>query len=92
MAKEGLALSAFGAFIVAWGNYLRWWTFCYLVVWAWFIVRDLSLGFHSVREGPPGLGRIRFSSRRMREADHTSRSVQLWLPRPDSCSLRIFIV
>src|SRR4029453_13401149 len=36
MAKQGLALSAFGTMVSAWGKYFRWWSFCYLLVWAWF--------------------------------------------------------
>jgi len=40
-AKEGLALSAFGTFVSGWGKYLGWWSFSYLLVWAWFAVRDI---------------------------------------------------
>ncbi len=39
-AKRGLALSAFGTIIWGWGNYLRWWSFVVLLVWALFAVRD----------------------------------------------------
>lgn len=40
-AKQGLALSAFGTFVSAWGKYLGWWSFSYLLVWAWFVFRDI---------------------------------------------------
>ncbi len=39
-AKMELALSAFGTIIWGWGNYLRWWSFGYLLVWAFFAARD----------------------------------------------------
>jgi hypothetical protein len=38
--KLGLALSAFGTVIWGWGEYLRWWSFSYVVVWALFALRD----------------------------------------------------
>lgn len=38
--KLGLALSAFGTIIWGWGQYLGWWSFSYLVVWALFAIRD----------------------------------------------------
>jgi len=39
-AKLGLALSAFGTIIWGWGQYLGWWSFTYLLVWALFAARD----------------------------------------------------
>lgn len=39
-AKLGLALSAFGTIIWGWGQYLGWWSFSYLVVWAAFAAWD----------------------------------------------------
>lgn len=39
--KLGLALSAFGTVIWGWGQYLRWWSFGYLAVWALFVIRDV---------------------------------------------------
>ena len=39
-AKLGLAISAFGMTISAWGRYLGWWSFGYLVVWAVIAARD----------------------------------------------------
>jgi hypothetical protein len=38
--KLGLALSAFGTVVWGWGEYLRWWSFSYVVVWALFALRD----------------------------------------------------
>lgn len=40
-AKMGLALSAFGTIVWGWGKYLGWWSFSYLLVWAWFAFRDI---------------------------------------------------
>jgi len=40
-AKTGLALSAFGTIVWGWGRYLGWWSFTYLLVWAWFAFRDI---------------------------------------------------
>jgi hypothetical protein len=40
-AKMGLALSAFGTIVWGWGEYLGWWSFSYLLVWAWFAFRDI---------------------------------------------------
>jgi hypothetical protein len=39
--KMGLALSAFGTIVWGWGEYLGWWSFSYLLVWAWFAFRDI---------------------------------------------------
>jgi hypothetical protein len=39
-AKLGLALSGFGTLIWGWGTYLGWWSFGYLMVWAFFVFRD----------------------------------------------------
>jgi hypothetical protein len=40
-AKLGLALSGFGTIIWGWGAYFGWWTFSYLLVWAFFVLRDV---------------------------------------------------
>lgn len=40
--KLGLALSGFGMVIWGWGKYLGWWSFGYLAVWGFFVVRDAS--------------------------------------------------
>lgn len=40
-AKEGLALSAFGMLVSGWGKYLGWWSFSFLLAWAWFAIRDI---------------------------------------------------
>jgi|SRR5579862_3626716 len=39
-AKLGLALAAFGTIIWGWGQYLRWWSFGYLLIWAFFALWD----------------------------------------------------
>ena len=39
-AKLGLALSGFGTVIWGWGQYLGWLSFSYLLVWAFFAIRD----------------------------------------------------
>ena len=39
-AKLGLALSAFGTVIWGWGQYIGWWSFSCLLVWALFAARD----------------------------------------------------
>ena len=39
-AKLGLALSGFGTVIWGWGQYLGWWSFSYLLLWAFFALRD----------------------------------------------------
>jgi hypothetical protein len=39
-AKLGLALSGFGTVIWGWGQYFGWWSFSYLLVWAFFAIRD----------------------------------------------------
>jgi len=44
-AKLGLALSGFGMIISGWGKYLGWWSFGYIAVWAFFIVRDARRDF-----------------------------------------------
>ena len=43
--KLGLALSGFGMVIWGWGKYLGWWSFGYLVVWGFFILRDARRDF-----------------------------------------------
>jgi hypothetical protein len=42
-AKLGLALSAFGTIICGWGEYLGWWSFAYVLLWAAFVVRKRSI-------------------------------------------------
>ncbi len=39
-AKQGLALSAFGTIIWGWGEYMGWWSFLYLLIWALLAARD----------------------------------------------------
>ena len=39
-AKLGLALSGFGTVIWGWGTYFGWWSFSYLLAWAFFVLRD----------------------------------------------------
>ena len=45
-AKLGLALSAFGTIIWGWGQYLGWWSFTYLLLWALFAARDFRRDLH----------------------------------------------
>jgi len=51
-AKLGLAISAFGTIIWGWGEYLRWWSFSYLVVWAVIAARDAWRDFVRLRHNP----------------------------------------
>lgn len=44
-AKLGFALSAFGTIIWGWGQYLGWWSFSGLLVWALFAARDARRDF-----------------------------------------------
>ena len=44
-AKLGLALSGFGMIISGWGKYLGWWSFSYIAVWVFFILRDARRDF-----------------------------------------------
>ncbi len=53
-AKEGLALSAFGTFVSGWGKYLGWWSFSYLLVWAWFAFRDIYRDSTRLKKSHPG--------------------------------------
>lgn len=53
-AKEGLALSAFGTFVAGWGKYLGWWSFSYLLVWAWFVFRDIRRDSIGLKKGHRG--------------------------------------
>jgi hypothetical protein len=53
-AKMGLALSAFGSFVWGWGQYLGWWSFSYLLVWAWFIFRDIYRDSIRLKKSHPG--------------------------------------
>jgi hypothetical protein len=50
-AKLELALSAFGMTIWGWGEYLRWWSFSYLVVWAAIAALDAWRDFVHLRAG-----------------------------------------
>jgi hypothetical protein len=54
-AKLGLALSALGTVIWGCGQYLGWWSFGYLVVWAVFAVRSARRDFLRMRnnQGAP---------------------------------------
>jgi hypothetical protein len=54
-AKMGLGLSAFGTIIWGWGDYLGWWSFSYLVVWAVIEVRDAWRDFGRLRDTPIGV-------------------------------------
>ena len=62
-AKMGLAISAFGTIIWGWGEYLRWWSFSYLVLWAVIAARNAWRDFVRLRdrdtqiENPPACGR-----------------------------------
>ena len=38
--KLGLGLSAFGTIVWGWGQYLRWWSFGILLIWAFLVLRD----------------------------------------------------
>ena len=54
--KIGLAVSAFGTIIWGWGEYLRWWSFSYLIVWAIIAAYDAWRDFvrmRNVRIGVP---------------------------------------
>ena len=53
-AKMGLALSAFGTIVSGWGKYLGWWSFSYLLVWAWFTFRDIYRGSIRLKKSRPG--------------------------------------
>ena len=54
-AKLGLALSAFGTIIWGWGQYLGWWSFSYLVVWAVIAARDAWRDVDRLRDAPIGV-------------------------------------
>ena len=56
MAKEGLALSAFGTIVWGWGKYLEWWSFSFLLVWAWFALRDFYRDY--IRESTNAAGGV----------------------------------
>jgi hypothetical protein len=53
-AKQGLALSAFGTIVSGWGKYLGWWSFSYLLVWAWFAFRDIYRDSIRLKKSHPG--------------------------------------
>ena len=53
-AKTGLALSAFGTMVSAWGKYLGWGSFSYLLVWAWFAFRDIYRDSIRLKKSHPG--------------------------------------
>ena len=50
-AKLGLALSGFGTVVGGWGQYLGWWSFGYLVIWALFVIRDAHRDLKRARDG-----------------------------------------
>jgi len=52
-AKLGLAISAFGMIISGWGDYLRWWSFSFLIVWALFVARDVYRDLARPAEAQP---------------------------------------
>lgn len=52
--KLGLAISAFGTVIWGGGQYLRWWTFGYLVIWAGIAAYDAWRDFVRLRDAPIG--------------------------------------
>jgi hypothetical protein len=52
--KTGLALSAFGTIVWGWGEYLGWWSFSYLLVWAWFAFRDIYWDSIRLKKRHPG--------------------------------------
>ena len=54
-AKLGLALSAFGMTISAWGRYLGWWSFSYVVVWALIAALDAWRDFVRLRDTAVGV-------------------------------------
>ena len=53
-ARMGLALSAFGTIVSGWGKYLGWWSFSYLLVWAWFTFRDIYRDSIRLKKSHPG--------------------------------------
>lgn len=53
--KMGLAISAFGTIIWGWGEYLQWWSFSYLVVWAVIAACDAWRDFVRLRDTPTGV-------------------------------------
>ena len=55
IGKLELALSAFGMTIWGWGEYLRWWSFSYLVVWAAIAALDAWRDFVHLRDAPMGV-------------------------------------
>jgi hypothetical protein len=50
--KLELALSGLGTIIWGWGEYLRWWSFSYLVVWAAIAALDARRDFAHLRDTP----------------------------------------
>jgi hypothetical protein len=48
-AKIGLALAGFGTVVWGWGEYLGWWSFTYLLVWALFALRDAHRDYLHLR-------------------------------------------
>ena len=51
-SKLGLGLSAFGMIVWGWGEYLGWWSFGYLVVWALIEARNAWRDFVRLRDRP----------------------------------------
>jgi len=52
-AKLGLAISAFGMIVSGWGQYLGWWSFSFLIVWALFVARDVYRDLARPAEAQP---------------------------------------
>ena len=76
-AKLGLALSAFGMTISAWGKYLGWWSFSYLVVWAVIAARDAWRDVGRLRDAPIGVPPAEESKNAADAGSHDSVSSQL---------------
>jgi len=52
-AKLGLALSGFGTVIWGWGQYLGWWSFSCLLLWAFLALRDAHRDQAHLRDNEP---------------------------------------
>ena len=53
--KLGLAISAFGTVIWGGGQYLQWWTFGYLIIWAAIAALDAWRDFVRLHDTPTGV-------------------------------------
>ena len=53
--KIGLAVSAFGTVVWGWGDYLRWWSFSLLLVWALIAACDAWRDSVRLRDTPFGV-------------------------------------